>query len=48
MQGNLITTEVVFFHVKSGTVLFTDLLQQFPAGSFSGWRAFVANAHFLL
>jgi hypothetical protein len=48
MQGNLITTEVVFFHVKSGTVLFTDLLQQLPAGSFSGWRAFVANAHFLL
>ena len=43
MQGNLITTEVVFFHVKSGTVLFTDLLQQIPAGSFSGWRALVAK-----
>jgi uncharacterized protein DUF4336 len=27
MHGNLITTEVVFFHVRSGTVLFTDLLQ---------------------
>jgi Domain of unknown function (DUF4336) len=43
MQGNLITTEVVFFHVNSGTVLFTDLLQQLPAGSFSGWRAVVAK-----
>jgi hypothetical protein len=43
MRGNLITTEVVFFHVKSGTVLFTDLIQQFPAGSFSGWRAVVAK-----
>jgi hypothetical protein len=43
MQGNLITTEVVFFHVKSGTVLFTDLIQQFPASSFSGWRALVAK-----
>jgi len=43
MQGNLITTEVVFFHTKSGTVLFTDLIQQFPASSFSGWRALVAK-----
>jgi hypothetical protein len=43
MQGNLITTEVVFFHVKSGTVLFTDLIQRFSASSFSGWRAVVAK-----
>lgn len=43
VHGNLITTEVVFFHVKSGTVLFTDLIQQFPAGWFSGWRAVVAK-----
>ena len=43
VRGNLITTEVVFFHVRSGTVLFTDLIQQFPAGSFSGWRAVVAK-----
>lgn len=43
VRGNLITTEVVFFHGKSGTVLFTDLIQQFPAGSFSGWRAVVAK-----
>jgi len=43
MQGNLITIEVVFFHVTSGTVLFTDLIQQLPAGLFSGWRALVAK-----
>jgi Domain of unknown function (DUF4336) len=43
MQGNLITTEVVFFHAKSGTVLFTDLLQQLPVSSFSGWRSLVAK-----
>ncbi len=43
VQGNLITTEVVFFHIKSGTVLFTDLIQQLPAGLFSGWRALVAK-----
>jgi hypothetical protein len=43
MRGNLITTEVVFFHIKSGTVLFADLVQQFPANRFSGWRALVAK-----
>jgi hypothetical protein len=43
MLGNLITTEAVFFHIKSGTVLFTDLLQQFPANWFSGWRALIAK-----
>jgi hypothetical protein len=43
MQGNLITTEVVFFHVRSGTVLFTDLIQQLPVSLFSGWRGLVAK-----
>ena len=43
VPGNLITTEVVFFHRKSATVLFTDLIQQFPANWFSGWRAIVAR-----
>ncbi|WCM25811.1 DUF4336 domain-containing protein [Sphingomonas sp. QA11] len=43
MRGNVITTEVVFFHVPSGTVLFTDLLQQLSASRFSGWRALVAR-----
>jgi Domain of unknown function (DUF4336) len=48
MQGNLITTEVVFFHVNSGTVLFTDLIQQLPAGSFSGWQALVAKLDLII
>jgi hypothetical protein len=43
VPGNLITAEVVFFHHKSGTVLFTDLIQQFPDHWFSGWRAIVAR-----
>lgn len=43
MRGNAITTEVVFFHVKSATAIFTDLLQQFPRGWFRGWRALVAK-----
>lgn len=41
--GNRITTEAVFFHRRSRTVLFTDLLQQFPPGWFRGWRAIVAK-----
>ena len=43
MAGNTITTELVFFHIKSGTVLFTDLIQHFPPKWFSGWRALVAR-----
>lgn len=43
MQGNLITTEVVFFHVRSGTVLFADLIQQLPINLNSGWRSMVAK-----
>lgn len=43
MHGNLITTEVVFFHLNSGTVLFTDLIQNFRPGWFTGWRAIVAR-----
>jgi hypothetical protein len=43
MRGNLITTEVVFFHAKSGTVLFTDLIQHFRPGWFKGLQAFIAR-----
>jgi hypothetical protein len=43
VNGNAITREVVFFHRKSGTVLFTDLIQQLAPGWFSGWRRFVAK-----
>ncbi|MCI2400306.1 DUF4336 domain-containing protein [uncultured Aliiroseovarius sp.] len=43
VRGNLITEEVVFFHAPSRTVLFTDLLQQFPRGWHAGWRGVVAR-----
>lgn len=43
VQGNAITTEVVFFHRASATVLFTDLIQHFPRDWFTGWRAVVAR-----
>jgi hypothetical protein len=43
MRGNRITAEVVFFHRKSGTALFTDLIQHFGPRWFKGWRAIVAR-----
>lgn len=43
MRGNAITSEVVFFHRESGTVIFTDLLQNFAPDWFSGWRRWVAK-----
>lgn len=48
MRGNRITSEVVFFHKASRTVLFTDLLQQFPPGWFSGWRRIVARLDLMI
>lgn len=38
-----IMAEAVLFHRHSGTVLFTDLLQQHPPGWFRGWRGLVAR-----
>jgi hypothetical protein len=43
VRGNLITTEVVFFHHKSRTAIFTDLIQHFDPTWFTGWRALVAR-----
>jgi hypothetical protein len=43
VRGNLITTEVVFFHHRSGTAIFTDLIQHFSPTWFTGWRAIVAG-----
>lgn len=43
VRGNRITTEAVAFHRPSGTVIFTDLLQQFPSDWFRGWRGLVAR-----
>ena len=38
-----ITTEVVFFHRESRTVLVADLIQHMPRDWFTGWRAAVAR-----
>jgi hypothetical protein len=43
MRGNLIATEVVFFHRRSRTVLIADLIQHFPPGWFKGLQALVAR-----
>jgi hypothetical protein len=43
VMRSLITTEVVFFHVESRTVLFADLIQQLPTNLISGWRSVVAK-----
>lgn len=43
VRGNRITTEVVFYHRESATVLVTDLVQQIPQGWYRGWRAIVAR-----
>ncbi len=43
LSGNAITEEVVFFHVRSGTVLFADLIQHLPKHWYRGWRALVAR-----
>lgn len=43
VPGNRITTEAVLFHHPSRTAIFADLLQQFPKGWFTGWRALVAR-----
>lgn len=43
MRGNLITTEIVFFHRPSRTAIFTDLIQHFSPTWFSGWRGLVAQ-----
>jgi len=48
VRGNRITTEVVFFHRPSGTAIFTDLIQHFPAGWFKGWRALVARLDLMI
>jgi hypothetical protein len=43
VHGNMITSEVVFFHRKSRTVLFTDLIQHFPPDWFRGVQALIAR-----
>lgn len=43
VRGNLIATEAVFFHRKSGTALFADLLQNYAETWFSGANKMIAR-----
>ncbi len=43
VRGSFALTEVVFFHRASRTVLFADLIQNFPRDWFTGWRGFVCR-----
>jgi hypothetical protein len=47
VRGNGITNEVVFFHRRSRTAIFTDLIQNFEPGWFRGWRALAARLDLL-
>jgi len=39
----LITTEVIFFHRRSATVIITDLVQCLPGDWFKGWKGLIAR-----
>lgn len=41
--GNLFMTEIVFLHGKSRTAIFADLIENFPADWFKGWRGALAR-----
>jgi hypothetical protein len=43
MGGSLAMTEIVFFHGKSRTAIFADLIQNFAPGWFKGWRGVLAR-----
>jgi hypothetical protein len=43
MHGSFALTEVVFFHRRSRTALFADLIQNFPRDWFKGWRGVLAR-----
>jgi hypothetical protein len=43
LYGSFYLTEAVFFHRASRTVIFADLIQNFPRDWFKGWRGVVAQ-----
>ncbi len=43
LHGSFALTEIVFFHRASRTVLFADLIQNFPRDWFRGWRGVLAR-----
>ncbi|PJE29471.1 hypothetical protein PSM7751_00993 [Pseudooceanicola marinus] len=48
VPGNIYTTEVLFFHRLSRTVLVADLMQNLPKGWFGGWREQIARVDGIL
>lgn len=40
-RGSLAMEEVVFFHTRSRTAVFTDLIQRFPPAYVPGWRGWL-------
>ena len=43
LHGSFYLTEVVFFHRRSHTALFADLIQNFPRDWLKGWRGVIAR-----
>jgi hypothetical protein len=43
MGGSAFLTEIVFFHRKSRTAIFADLIENFRPGWFRGWRGILAR-----
>lgn len=43
VRGSFALTEVVFFHGRSGTAIFGDLIQNFPGNWFKGWQSVMAR-----
>jgi hypothetical protein len=43
VRGSFAMSEAVFFHRKSRTAIFADLIQNFPPDWFKGWKGFVAR-----
>lgn len=43
MAGSFAMTEIVFFHRKSRTAIFADLIENFRPGWFKGWKGWLAR-----
>lgn len=43
MAGSFVMTEMVFFHRKSRTAIFADLIENFDPGWFKGWKGWLAR-----
>ncbi|MDV5168649.1 DUF4336 domain-containing protein [Photobacterium rosenbergii] len=41
--GSPLMEECVFFHIKSGTLIVTDLIENFPSSNFNHWQRLIAK-----